>query len=346
MSKQRESNFELLRIICIFGITLMHAFSLVSGEISGFNLYSEIVTESIFNLCVSIFIIISGYFGINFSAERLFKLWITVIEYSIFNYFFNVFVFRIDVWSITSLIKAFMPITTRKYWFIACYIMLYFLSYYINILLEKISKTKFEFLLIINIYIFCIMPTFFEISNMRDNGKGLMNFILMYMIGRYIRMYGGDFNNVKKYIGILISTVLLTICFNIIYYIRLDSGSYFPFSKDNSIFIFIGSICVFCVFKNMHFKIKIVNKMATFVFSTYMLDSFSRNLLNTFFHIENYSGSKKLMLYLIGFSFLQLLLSAFIEIIRKYSVGRFEKNLYKYICKLLNFCKAYCNIVR
>lgn len=60
----RLSNFELLRLICIFGIISMHTLGYVNNEVCGMNLFIGVLINTVFNMGVTIFMLISGYFGI------------------------------------------------------------------------------------------------------------------------------------------------------------------------------------------------------------------------------------------------------------------------------------------
>lgn len=68
----RQSQFELLRLVCIFGIVTMHTWGVFYSTASGMNQVFGILINSLFNTCVSIFVLISGYFGIEGTAKKIF----------------------------------------------------------------------------------------------------------------------------------------------------------------------------------------------------------------------------------------------------------------------------------
>ena len=74
MSKDRSSNFELLRLLCIFGILMMHTFGGIDTSVSFFNTEIHVLVNSIFNMGVTCFILLSGYFGIRFDFKKLIRL--------------------------------------------------------------------------------------------------------------------------------------------------------------------------------------------------------------------------------------------------------------------------------
>ncbi|SFG94379.1 hypothetical protein SAMN02982927_03318 [Sporolactobacillus nakayamae] len=76
--QNRESSFELLRILCIFGIITMHIVSIIYSSVTGVNLIYGVFVNSLFNTCVSIFVLISGYFGVKLNIKKLIFLDIIV----------------------------------------------------------------------------------------------------------------------------------------------------------------------------------------------------------------------------------------------------------------------------
>ena len=50
MSKDRSSNFELLRLLCIFGILMMHTFGGIDTSVSFFNTEIHVLVNSVFNM--------------------------------------------------------------------------------------------------------------------------------------------------------------------------------------------------------------------------------------------------------------------------------------------------------
>lgn len=124
---KRESNIELLRILCIFGIITMHIFGQFYSMASGINLFYGVVINSIFNMGVSIFMLISGYYGLKSSLKKLVELELCVIFYSILGVFIQWIILK-NV-SIVELCKSFLPISTNKYWYMTCYFIYFFTLY-------------------------------------------------------------------------------------------------------------------------------------------------------------------------------------------------------------------------
>ena len=184
MEGQRNSGVELLRIICMFGIIFMHTFGIFYDEVSGIYLMAGIAINSLFNMGVSVFMLISGYYEIHFSLKKLVRLESTVLFYSVCGMLLQGAV--CGEWSAGAVVKAFFPISTRHYWYMSVYMILFVFSGYINGILDKINKKTFLTVIGLMLLFFSVMPTFTYFEIMGDNGKGVANMLLMYLIGRYI----------------------------------------------------------------------------------------------------------------------------------------------------------------
>lgn len=86
MSNSRNSSIELLRLLAIFGIVVMHVNgSVLNGGNGGLCLNSVWLQleNSIFNCGVTIFILISGYYGIRRNSGKILVLEGSALFYSL-----------------------------------------------------------------------------------------------------------------------------------------------------------------------------------------------------------------------------------------------------------------------
>lgn len=208
----RNSSFELLRILCMFGIVSMHIFGVFYETAQGINQVFGVLINSLFNMGVSIFMLISGYFGINGSVKKYLKLELEVLFYSGINLLIMIAA-RGDL-NLTQMIWSVAPVMSGKYWYITTYMLLMIFSQYINQIAEKLEKIRFEKLLLLMFLVFSLIPTIIRFHVMNDGGKGLMNMLLMYWIGRYIRLYGADQTSNKKIAGIGVGVITLGFVLN------------------------------------------------------------------------------------------------------------------------------------
>ena len=84
LEKQRNSTIELLRILCILMIVFMHLVGIWWDYCD--NLFDKefvIFVNSLCNCAVTIFMLISGYYGIRFNLRKIVQFEMMVIFYSI-----------------------------------------------------------------------------------------------------------------------------------------------------------------------------------------------------------------------------------------------------------------------
>ncbi|MDD3141812.1 MAG: acyltransferase family protein [Lachnospiraceae bacterium] len=180
----RNSSIELLRILCIIGIVYMHVSGIIYSTVKGINQVMGVFTNTLFNVGVSCFFLISGYFGIKANRKKLISLHGLILFYSITGFWvvsicFHQFIFK-------DFVKSVLPIVSKKYWFLTCYFILFVFSSYIDMAVIRLGKHKMEKLLLILLFMFSFIPTFLYFEVTGDNGKGIINATIMYLIGRCV----------------------------------------------------------------------------------------------------------------------------------------------------------------
>lgn len=298
--KERDSNFELLKIILTLMIIVLHYCNSSMGgllkevKIGTINYCLTHLVESICIIAVNIFIIITGYFSCkkkSINISKPIKLYILSIFYGIT---ISGIIIILTKKSINlTLIKTFL-ITTFSRWFVIIYCILYLLIPYINKLINSLTKKQFEIFIIINIVFFCIWPTFFTNVTNRDAGYGITNFIILYSIGGYIKNYQNSKKSKKLLISIFAITTIITTIFSFI------SGRAWFYS---SIFNLISSISLFELFRGIKIKNNnIINKLSTYTFSVYIIheNSFLAKILyQSIFKSNKYWNSNLMILNLL-----------------------------------------------
>ena len=118
--------------------------------------------------------------------NKLKKLFITVTFYSISIYLIFL-IFDFKLLNAKEIIRTCLPIFYNSWWFVTRYILLYLFIDYLNLFIKNLTKKKLENLIIALIMIQSILPNFF-LMRMLQNTE-LNWFILLYLIGSYIRLY-------------------------------------------------------------------------------------------------------------------------------------------------------------
>ena len=234
----------------------------------------------------SSFLIISGYYAINSKAKikKVLMLWGKTLFYSISIYA----VYAIFFNKTQHAYESFLPIITGQYWFISAYIALYLLLPVINIMIKKLSKAQFKYLLVLLIVFYGIMRITFNPATIFTGGFGPV--VLLYLIGAYIRLHV-EIKKEKqyyflKYILVTIVVTWLVIMLNALFVHMEHSIENFDILKllytikegitqFSSILLIIAVILLFMKFKTMEIKNKFLNKLITIVspsvFSIYLI---------------------------------------------------------------------------
>lgn len=269
----RNSNHELLRIIAMFMIVFIHAnrymFSFVNGR--GAFILNGMV-NGVCNIGVACFMLISGYYGMKFDIRKFVRMECMMITYSLAETVLYCIAMPEQMRGaalLEQLVKTCLPFITRKYWFYSCYVCLMFLSGYIQKFIDHLEQKEFERLLILLLVLFSILPTLFYFELVPDNGKGLLHMIMVYMMGRYIRIYRDD--DLPGKAGILF--VILWIINGISHEIPIEIGGiYHHLCKDNSITNLAMAVILFYLFKGLDFRSEFINRAASNVFAVFALN--------------------------------------------------------------------------
>jgi surface polysaccharide O-acyltransferase-like enzyme len=340
MQKERESNFELLRILAIIGIIgshfLGHGGILFATNLNQPNFYFANIFESFFNVSVNCFILISGYFSIKVKFKRLLELELQILFYS-FSIAIIFWALHIVKFSIKELILSMIPMLSMRWWFITIYVALVLLSPFLNIFIDNITRHQHLKLLILLFLLFPVYSTIFSSSLDNSLGFGIINFMFLYLIGSYIKRYNVKWSNKKSLLFFIISTLFIFLGTIIL---SIKSGKFNNhFYSYNNIFILTQGISLFLLFKNFKFYSIIINKISPFVFGVYLLDdhTYIRNYIyKNIFYTAKFYYNNLFIIHLVVSILIIFIICLFIEYLRSLL---FKVTIYKIInSKVINYC--------
>lgn len=272
---KRDSNFELLRIICMVMVIMGHlGIKFSSGIINSLAYIETHLLRSFTIVAVNVFVLISGYFSISYKMPRLLKL----IEQT---WFYSVGLFILALllgWHSLEPRKDifyFVPIFGKLFWFITIYVILYILSPILNNLALSLTKKKFKAILLVGFFIIYVWHTFGYILNAQmpfeDAGYGVPNFIYLYLLGRYFRMHFDITSSKHNYFlfYVLISLALFSFQYAYSWVLGFSFTSLFSY---NILFVFWGAVMLFLSFAKLKLAYnKFINEWAKYCLAVYII---------------------------------------------------------------------------
>jgi len=281
------------------------------------------------SISVNCFVLISGYFSINskrVNYDRIIKVWLQTFFYSFIIYLL-LSVLGVLPCKITTIIRTLLPVCTKQYWFITCYIPLMLISPYISkMITENSNKDNTKILIIFSFLTltFISFPSFsIPIGYINTYGDNIIWFIYLYIVGGYIRLYE-PFIHKTKLLSILLAILLLFLATKgIIYHLRTGENTFN--SIHNNGITFILSVLSFLIIKNVNINTnnaisKVLIKIAPYTFGVYLIHDnfFIRNILwyRNLFQFESHFDTYYFVPYLLAISILIFVICVCIDKMR------------------------------
>lgn len=342
---KRDSGIELLRIILIFFVIAMHYFNpLVGGGnnvIQPENQWFANLLISISCCAVNCFILISGYFMVTNNKRSLSKpisLYAQLVVYSVLSIilFSSLGIHSIRI---KNILFCFVP----SNYFIVLYLVLYIVSPYINLTLMQLSKKACTIFILFLVSLFSVYPFFTDILGEfngqtilgtstiglygSQRGYSIVNFLLLYCIGGYIRRF-----EIDRYLKAPRSLIIFVVSIGVIFLLILAEDA-LNLKGDNvatsylNPMVIISAVSLFCMFKNLHFYSSVINKLAGSVLTCFLIQGYMLKLIN----IERYAaGSLVVLLLHLVISFVFIFIISYILF---YAWSLIEKIIFKKIDK-------------
>lgn len=328
----RNTSIELLRIISMIMIMFHHFayhgnFEWNFNEVTLPHLWYDFILMG-GKVGVDIFVLISGYFLIEnteklFQPKKLLKFWGQVVFYSIMTYLLSVML-RLNAFEIKQLIKVCLPITYPGWWFASTYFMLYLIHPFLNKLLHGLSKTEYQYLILMMVLCWSIIPT---ATNQLFESNSLLWFVTLYGIAGYVNLYGGNQKLQSKhyfslYFMVLIITYTVSTTFLFLGTKKEEWSTHaIDFFEIERLPILLMAITLFMGFVTLKMNYhKWINMIASATFGVYLIhdSSYIRYYLWTnIFKINQYQDSTFLILYSILVVFILYVSCTMIDLIRK-----------------------------
>lgn len=198
-SGKRNSTMEVLRILAMVLVMLVHATFMSTGlpdknmlidrPLVGLGLYLQ---SALSVVCVNVFVLLSGWYGIHWHPKRLVSLLFQVL-------FFAMLVFGVLVIAKPSqylnanAMGTILMIHGNDYWFIKSYILLFIFAPVLNLYVEHCSQRQLLFTLMV-FYLFQTVYGWLSIEGAADlcGGYSALSFMGLYLLSKYVRRYVFD----------------------------------------------------------------------------------------------------------------------------------------------------------
>lgn len=329
MAKQRNSSLEVIRLICIFYVVFWHSISPYLDQTASFQLAPTNLLNSLCNNTNTLFMLLSGYFGIRLNVEKLIKLDLAIIFYDV------LYMILFGTIGAKSLVFALMPITFKSHWFLTCYFAIAFLSGFLNRIPEKLERTTFRNLLLALIAVFYVMPTLFFYELIEDGGKGVVCMSIVYLVGRYLRLYYGDVSFKKRNLAVVFgAAILIPTVLN--FGLSLAKGCFMGmYSRDNSIFMLVSSVAFFLFFREMHFTNRLVNHLTPNIVMLYCIEGYAREISGRYIDLGAYTQSPFFILIVSAYAIMLIVLCLLLNELRLLLFDRVDGFLAAQIMRVL-----------
>ena len=280
---KRESGIELLKLIAIFFIVISHVCQSVGQKPAQLpELYPKLINLSAATDNIQYFILaFFRHFGVlgnhifiacsfwflsssvkvkwNKVITMLGDIWVISVAF--------LFVYKClgETLSDTLVTKCFFPTLYGNNWFTTCYILVYMIHPYLNLIINNITQKTHAVLCMVSMVLYCGV-VFFKSGLLFSSN--LVLFIILYFVMGYMRKYMQDWFEPKKrsWILLIIGLAGMLGMMLINNYLGLHSGAYrnklLGWNVNNNPFIIMMAIAMFHLFRRIKFKSSWINYIA------------------------------------------------------------------------------------
>lgn len=286
--KERQSNIELLRIICMFMIVMHHfAINVWFPEMLTLQTPSSIgeaivlLSHCLFFIGVNCFVLISGYFSIKTSMRGFLHLYGFYVFYALLialvQYFNNTqyVLMPLHEKCFHIAIHSLMPWDNNNFWFLNAYLGLFMVAPLLNAAIATLSKYNYIRLLVLLTILNVIFGNILGIDLLNTSGFCVAQFIYLYMIGGYIHNYIA-IDVIQKHrwrnLGVyIVSAALWAIFVAIQVYECPFIARFFKAFSYNNIFVLVAAIGFFLFMLSFDIKNNAINWLASSCLAAYLL---------------------------------------------------------------------------
>lgn len=276
--KQRQSNFELLRIVAMMLVLVVHADYLSLNMPTRAELLSDpalsmgrISVEMLAIVCVNLFVFISGWFTIRPSLKGLLKLLFQIFFFLTLGYFLAVPLGAVKTPTVVGLVTTLL----KPGWFIISYTLLYCISPILNAFIEKADRRSYIWVLC---SFFCLQLLWGTVYHTMEFNRGysVLSFIGLYLLANALKRK--NIQDRWPAACFLITYLVITAVnsgfqwYVIEYAVKLENS---VIAYNNPLTI-VATVCLFLFFAMLRLgSNRLINWAGRSAFAVYLLHSYS-----------------------------------------------------------------------
>ncbi|MDO4319001.1 MAG: acyltransferase [Bacteroidales bacterium] len=269
----RQSNLELLRIVSMMMVLVVHADGASlglpepSGDIGSLDSRDvwRLAVEAIAIIGVNCFTIISGYFGIRLRWRSIASFLLQCVFYAVLTQVV-VGICRHGHISPADIGKSCLVLTHTDLWYVPAYFCLMLLSPMLNAGLDSLSRRDYTVMLTLFVA-FNLWCGWWWGGRFNPTGYTPVQLILVYMLGRYIRLHI-DVETLRLQRVQIAALYAMSVAAIFFTAILLPSNQAFAY---NSPAVLLATVSFFALFLTFDFKSRLVNYAARSSFAVYLI---------------------------------------------------------------------------
>lgn len=266
--RQRQSNYELLRFLAMLAIIIYHICWHPRSAFQGVDKLLALTIYSFTEIHVTLFVLISGYFGIHLRWKGVVRILLACVLIGI-PFYLLACEFGLRDFKRNELLFRLFPISRNTWWFLGVYFQLMLFSPALNIVAEKSDKAQLRRIIAILTFIVLVLGGVL-FDPIDEDGTNIVHFSYLYLIGRYLRLYPKKVDNVRvfrtKCLTVFLAGSLFTLFLN-----ALSANHKTPFLLYCNPGIIGGGVSVFLLFGTIRLRNTLINKIASSALVAYMI---------------------------------------------------------------------------
>lgn len=325
IKKERDSNMELLRLVAMFLVLVVHAdfFSLGMPTYRDVmctpsNAFMRFFFESLSFVCVNVFVLISGWFGICPNKRSFCKFVFQCLFFLVGIYV--ALLLTKHTYLSTEGVKGCL-VMLQWNWFIKAYIGLYILAPTLNVFVQNADRNAQKSVLV-SFFVFQTVYSWLnDAAIFFEQGYSTMSFIGLYLLARYIKVFKPHWaymSSMYYLIAFGIFTFVLSVTAFFTTQVKVWRLADLIYLYVNPLVI-VSSICLLLFFSGMRLKSKVVNRLASSSFAIFLLHTnpnlckpyFATNVVRIYNAFDGIICLGCIMAFLIAVAFAAILIDQF-----------------------------------